>query len=82
MYFNAERRLCPNCLLMAFDETCDGSVKVRHVRLYDKSWFLVDSKPNERPSRRSLYDENFSQSCDDKDARAINGVGIDLNLGR
>jgi hypothetical protein len=29
-----------------------------------------------------LYDENSSQSWDNNDARAIKGVGIDLNLGK
>jgi hypothetical protein len=43
---------------------------------------MAESKPNERPSRRSLYDENFNQSWEDSDVRAISGVGIDLNLGR
>ena len=28
-----------------------------------------------------LYDENFIQSCDNNENRAIKGAGIDLNLG-
>ena len=43
---------------------------------------MVERKPKDRPSRRSLYDENSSQSWDNNDARAVKGIGIDLNLGK
>jgi hypothetical protein len=43
---------------------------------------MVESKPKDKPLRRSLYDENFIQSFDNNDARAVKGIGIDLNLGK
>lgn len=81
VYFKDESNPWPSCLLIDLDAVCDGSDKVRHERLYTKSWFLLETKPREKPNVRSLKEENFSQSWDSRNTLAVMGASP-LNLGK
>jgi hypothetical protein len=82
VYFKDESKPWPSCLLIELEAIRDGSVKVRHARLYTKSWFRVENNPRESPSDRSLKEENLRQSWDCRNNRAVTGVTSPLNLGK
>lgn len=81
VYFKDDNKLCPSCLRIDLDDICDGSVMVRHPRLYAKSWCFVENKPREIPANRSLYEENSFQSWDCINTRATIGVTNPLSRG-
>lgn len=81
VYFRDDSKPWPICLLIDLDDICDGSVNVRHPRVYAKSWCFVDIKPRDMPSIRSLYEENSCQSWESMDILATIGVNNPLSRG-
>ena len=82
VYFKDESKPWPSCPLTELEAVRDGSVNVRQARLYTTSWFLVENKPRDSPSDRSLKEENFRQSWDCRNSRAVTGFTSPLNLGK
>ena len=81
VYFRDDSKPWPSCLLIDLDDICDGSVKVRHPRVYTKSWCCDEIKPRDMPNNCSLYEENSCQSWESKDSRATRGVNNPLSRG-
>lgn len=81
VYFKDDTKPCPSCLLIDLDDICEGSVKVRHPRVYAKSWCFVEIKPRDAPNNRSLYEEDSCQSWESMDIRVTIGVKNPLTRG-
>ena len=68
-YIIEDKSLCPKCSCMELDDMHAGSVKFRHIRLQERLWFMMVSKPTETPIMCSLS-EDFNQSSDRNDILA------------
>lgn len=81
VYFKEDTKPWPSCLLIDLDDICDGSAKVRHPRVYARSWCLVEINPRDAPTNWSLYEEVSCQSWESMDSRATKGVKNLLTRG-